>query len=653
MTQYKHLFSKVQIGNIELKNRIASTAHQTSHVVDGIPTDDMVAYHEARAKGGTGLIILEAAAVHPSGMLTTDTIAGYDDRVVEGYKKIADTVHQYDTKVIAQLFHGGRVVVSSTYRSAAWAPSAVPTFRIGAMPKPMSIEEIEEVVEGFAKSAKLAKEAGLDGVEICCSHGYLPSQFWSSETNKRTDKYGGSFENRMRFVIEIFERVWEEVGEDFTVGIRLSSDEMTMDGLKLVDAEKICEYIAEKVRLDYISVVAGSASTYNGSTHIVPPSPTKHAYLSNHAFQIRMATGIPTLVTGRIIDPVDAEKIIGTGKADVVGMTRALITDPEMPNKAQTGNHNLINACLGCIQACIGHYHKGLPVGCVQNPMAGRELELKALVDEQSRKKNVLVIGAGPAGLQAAITADKKGHDVTLVDQSDTIGGLLNMVRRAPMRKEVAETMIDNYTRQLETTNVQLKLGETMDVEKVKEMNPDSVIVATGARPYKPYVEGSDHPNVFTVDDIFNNQATIDGENVLVFDFDGEWAAMESAIHLAENGKNVTLISVKLHIGQEIHQFLRNEYMKKLYEVNVKMECHKDFGGIQDGKVLVRNLFSHEIEEIENWDAVVLSYGRIPNLELYEQVKHIVPEVYQIGDCLTSRTIEEATTEGLVTALKL
>ncbi|MDQ7864901.1 hypothetical protein RCO48_38685 [Peribacillus frigoritolerans] len=192
------------------------------------------------------MIILEAASVHPSGMLTSKTIAGYDQRIVDAYKELSETLHKYGTKVFSQLFHGGREVVSSDYRNAAWAPSAVPSLRFGVMPKPMSLEDIEGVIEGFAHSAQLAKEGGLDGVEICCSHGYLPAQFWSQHTNKRTDIYGGLFENRMRFIVEILEKVWERVGEDFTVGIRMSSDELTMDGTTMKDSVQIVEYLAEK-----------------------------------------------------------------------------------------------------------------------------------------------------------------------------------------------------------------------------------------------------------------------------------------------------------------------------------------------------------------------------------------------------------------------
>lgn len=650
---FKHLFTSVMIGNTTLKNRILSTAHQTNHVVNGIPTSEMTAYHVARAKGGTGLIILEAAAVHTSGMLTSHTIAGYDRKMIPAYAQIAQRLHSYGTKVFAQLFHGGREVVSSDYRNAAWAPSAEPSLRFGAMPKPMSLEDIEEVIEGFALSARLAKEGGLDGVEICCSHGYLPAQFWSSHTNHRTDQYGGSFENRMRFIVEVIKRVWSVVGEDFTVGIRMSADEMTMDGTNVADAVRIAEYLVEQVRVDFIDVTSGDSSTYAGSTHIVPPSPMKHAYNAPHAFKIRMAGCVPVFVGSRIVDPVEAEQIVGSGKADVVGMTRALIVDPEMPNKAMSGELQAIDACLGCIQACIGHYHKGLTIGCVQNPMAGKEEELLPLIEHEKTKQSVVVIGAGPAGLQAALTADDQGHDVTLIDQNEAIGGLLRTIRRAPMRQEVAETMLDNYERKLARSNVVVQLGQRMTYEKIAELKPDAIICAVGSRPYVPHVKGVDDPRVLTVEKLFSNHPGEIGNRVVVFDFGGDWPGMEAAIFLKEKGHDVTLFSAKLHIGQEVHQYLRNEYLKKLYQVKVDLHPHYDFGGIQDGRVIIRNLFTHETEAIQDWDTVVLSLGRVPNIELYEQVKGLAPMVRQIGDCLAPRTLEEATYEGLTSALEL
>ncbi|MFT9846432.1 oxidoreductase [Aneurinibacillus sp. REN35] len=653
MAHFKHLFTKVIIGNTELKNRILSTAHQTNHVIDGIPTSEMTAYHVARARGGVGLIFLEAAAVHRSGMLTSHTIAGYDKKVVPAYSAIAEQMHSYGTKVFAQLFHGGREVISSEYRHAAWAPSAEPSLRFGAMPKPMNLEEIEEVIAGFALSARLAKEAGLDGVEIACSHGYLPAQFWSSHTNHRTDQYGGSFANRMRFILEVLERVWKAVGEDFTVGIRISAEEMTMDGTTITDAITIVEYLVERTRIDFINVTSGDSSTYAGSTHIAPPSPMKHAYNSPHAFKIRMAGAVPVFVGTRIVDPVEAEQIVAAGKADVVGMTRALIVDPEMPNKAREGHLQSIDACLGCLQACIGHYHKGLAIGCVQNPMAGKEEGLLPLLEQSRMKQDVVVIGAGPAGLQAALSADAYGHKVTLIDQNEAIGGLLRTMRRAPMRQEVAETMLDNYARKLAQSNVNMELGRMISREDMIERKPDAIICAVGSRPYFPHVEGVNDSRVITVDNLFGSDPCEVGHRAVVFDFGGDWPGIEAALFLAEKGHAVTLISAKLYIGQEIHQYLRNEYLKKLYQLRVQLRPHYDFGGIRDNHIMIRNLFSHEVEMVGEWDTVILSLGRVPNVELYEQVKDAAPIVRQIGDCLAPRTIEEATYEGLLSALEV
>ncbi|OCA84995.1 FAD-dependent oxidoreductase [Pseudobacillus wudalianchiensis] len=653
MTQFKHLFSPVTIGCMELPNRILSTAHQTNHVINGIPTSDMTAYHVARAKGGAGLLILEAAAVHPSGMLTTNTIAGFDKKVVPAYLELTKEVHQYGTKVVQQLFHGGREVVSSDYRSPAWAPSAVPSLRFGTMPRPMSVEEIQEVIEGFALSARLAKEGGMDGVEICCSHGYLPAQFWSEHTNQRTDEYGGTFQNRMRFIVEVMKRVWQEVGKDFTVGIRMSADEMTMDGTDVKDAVKIVEYLVDQVRVDFVNVTAGDSSTYAGSTHIVPPSPMKHAYVSPQAFNIRMAGAVPVFVGSRIVDPVEAEQIVAKGKADVVGMTRALIVDPEMPNKAKSGNHHLIDACLGCLQACIGHYHKGLPIGCVQNPSTGKEIEVQTLERSAREKKKVMVIGAGPAGLKAALTLDELGHEVILADKSEEVGGLLHTLKRAPMRKELAETMLDNYRRKLLNSSVQMKLGWDVGPEDILNTAPDAVVCASGSRAFIPNIPGIHDARVQTVEELFSSQSQEIGKHVLVFDFGGDWPGIEAAIHLAEKGHQVTLISSKLYIGEEVHQYLRNEYLKKLYQLKIKMVPHYDLGEIKNNQVIIRNLFSYEKETIENWDSVILSLGRIPNVELYNSIKHLVPEIYQIGDCLAPRTLEEATHEGLMTSLQI
>ncbi len=651
---YKELFSEVEIGNTKVKNRILTTAHQTNHVVDGIPTEGLIAYHEARAKGGVGLMVLEAAAIHESGMLTRSTIAAFDPKIKTAYEKIMNSVKPYGSRIFVQLFHAGREVVSSDYRKAALAPSAVPSLRFSTMPKPMNREEIHDVIEGFRLSAKYAKEGGLDGIEVCCSHGYLPAQFWSDQTNLRTDEYGGSFENRMRFIVEVINGIWETVGEDFTVGIRMSSNEMTMDGKKVKDAVEIVEYLVEQTRVDFINVTAGDSSTYAGSTHIVPPSPMKQAYLSADSFKVRMAGAVPVFVGSRIVDPGQGNDIIKSGKADMVSMTRATIVDPAMPNKAAAGDLQLIDACIGCLQACIGNYHKGLTIGCIQNPQAGKENEEKAYLEKKRHKESIVVIGAGPGGLEAAISADSQGHDVTLIDTEDAIGGLLLKMRRGPMRQEMADSMIDNYLKQVDQSSITLKLKTEATKEILMEMNPDSIICATGSRPYMPNKEGMTDERVKSVDELFNNQAKVEKlETVIIVDFIGDWGALEAALYAAEKGAEVTLVTSRLYAAEGVPQYLRNEYIKRLNELKVNIIAQHDLGGITKEGLVIRNLFDFARQIIEKFDHVFLSYGRIPNLELYESIKNIAENVYSIGDCLAPRTIEEATLEGYRTAMRI
>jgi thioredoxin reductase len=366
-----------------------------------------------------------------------------------------------------------------------------------------------------------------------------------------------------------------------------------------------------------------------------------------------MAGAVPVFVGSRVLDPAEAERIVSTGQADIVGMTRATIVDPEMPNKAINGELQTITACLGCNQACIGHYHKGLAIGCVQNPMAGNEEKLRPLVQRSRTGKRVVVIGAGPAGLQAAVTASDLGHQVTLIDQTNAIGGLLRIMRRAPMRREVAETMLDNYTRKLSQSNVNVQLGQRATRHEIGKLEADVVICAAGARPYLPHVEGIDHPRLMLVDELFGANPRTVGRRVLVFDYFGDWPGVEAAIFLAEKGHDVTLVSARLYIGEEVHQYLRNEYLKKLYTLKVTLLPHFDFGGITQERVILRNLFTHEAEQIGDWDTIVLSMGRVPNTELYEEVKGSAPVVRQIGDCLAPRTLEEATFEGMMAALEI
>src|SRR5690242_10403126 len=324
----KHLFSPLTIRGKTIKNRILSTGHDTTMPTDSLPNDRLVAYHRARAEGGVGLIILQVAGVHESARYTTHVLMATEDNCIPGYRKIADACHKHGTTVFGQLFHPGREIMESQDGSApvAYAPSAVPNERFHVMPRPMSKAMIAEVVEGYGLSARRLRGAGLDGLEIVASHGYLPAQFLNPRTNRREDEYGGSFENRLRFLREVIQSVRAHVDDATIVGLRISGDEKDPDGLQ--ESESLQAIVALDGLVDYVNVIAGSSAGFGSAVHIAPPMAFANAYVAPFAAAVKAKTKAAVFVAGRINQPQDAEKVIASGQADMVGMTRAMICDP-------------------------------------------------------------------------------------------------------------------------------------------------------------------------------------------------------------------------------------------------------------------------------------------------------------------------------------
>ncbi|MBT4486383.1 MAG: oxidoreductase, partial [Rhodospirillaceae bacterium] len=368
------LFSSLDIRGHRFKNRIFSTGHMTVMLENGFPSDRMVAYHEARAAGGAGLIIVEAARAHPSGISSRPAILAFDDNCIPGYRRIAEACHGHGCKVFGQLAHPGREMseaADGTF-AVAHAPSPVPNERFHVMPREMPITMIGEIVEGFGAAAARMRRAGLDGIEVIAAHGYLLSQFLNPRTNHRSDDYG---KDRLLFVREILATVRRAVGNDMIVGMRISGDEMEHDGLEAGEIIEITANLANDGLVDYLNVTAGSSSGLGGSVHIVPPMAVEHAYTAPLAGAIKARVDVPIFVAGRINQPQIAEQVLADGQADMCGMTRAMISDPQMPQKAQAGHFDDIRACIACNQACIGHMLRGFPISCIQHPETGRELE--------------------------------------------------------------------------------------------------------------------------------------------------------------------------------------------------------------------------------------------------------------------------------------
>ncbi len=369
----------VELGPLQLRNRVVSTSHQTGLVHDHLPTDELIAYHAARARGGVGAIFLEATAVHQSGLLTAHTIGGFRPEIVGAFRRLSDAVHEHGAKLLVQLFHGGREQISSSPKAPAVAPSAIPSLRFKAEPRALTIAEIKELIAGYALTARHAAQGGLDGLELSVSHGYLPAQFLSRLSNRRGDRYDGSLGNRLRFTVEALQAIRAAAGDGLAVGVRLSADELVPGGLDHQATGEIAAQLQASGLVDFISLVLGNSAQPAASTWIAPPPPAPVNAIEWPAAAIRAAVPGATLVaTTRVVDLADADRLIAEGVADLVGMTRALIADPELIAKTAGGRAEQVIECVGCNQACIGHYHAGVPIGCAVNARTGRELTLPA-----------------------------------------------------------------------------------------------------------------------------------------------------------------------------------------------------------------------------------------------------------------------------------
>ena len=475
---FQHLFTPHEIRGIEIRNRIYSTAHQTILAEKGVPGEKMAAYHEARARGGAGLIIMESSRPCSDDVSADYHIDSSTDDCIPGYKLVADKVHKHGCKVFAQINHGGRIAYTHNgMRMVPNGPSLVPDHRFHCMPRVMSTDYIQTLVQAFAQAARRMAEAGLDGVELVASHGMLMAQFLNPLTNFRTDQYGGTGENRFRFISECIIQTRRLIGSEKIIGLRISAEELEPDGIDAPTWLKICKRLNEEVELDFIDVTVGSMTGPGGSVHVVPPMQIEHAYTAPKAGGIKAVVDKTILVAGRINQPQLAEQVLAAGQAHMCGMTRAMISDPDMPNKARAGKLDDIRACIGCNQACIGHYHMGVDISCIQNPLSGREVTLGKHIEAETKRK-ILVVGGGPGGMKAAAVAAERGHTVSLCEASPRLGGQALMAQLLPNRSEFGG-IVDNLRQEMVHTGVQIRLNTPVDRAYIEKERPDAVIIAT------------------------------------------------------------------------------------------------------------------------------------------------------------------------------
>ena len=636
---FPNLFSPIQVGKLTVRNRIYSPPHAPGFGDRfGLPSDQLIAYWEAKAAGGTGMVASGVTPVHPT--TSAGTVPFAHPRFTEVYGRAAEAVRRHGSHFIVQLWHGGAQAGGAGGRPT-WAPSAMATPREWRIAHAMAKAEIEEMIEAFAFGAKRVKEAGCDAIEIHGAHGYLITAFASSFFNQRDDEYGGSLENRARFMDEVLEAVRSAVGSDYTVGMRFSADEFVDGGLTIEESQRMLAPIAASGKLDYLDISVGN---YHSMETIIAPMYFPLGAFVHVAAAIKEVVNIPVMAVGRINDPQQAEDIIASGYADMVAMNRAIIADPEFANKAREGRVDEIRKCTACNEACWGRGYLGLSlgIGCIVNPQIG--FERQTILVAAARKKRVVVVGGGVAGMETARVAAERGHRVTLFEKGEALGGLINIAARAPLRIDLGEP-VRYYTHEMKRLGVDVRLGTEATPAAVLAESPDAVVVATGSVAAVPSdIPGIDTARVHEVREVYDDLGSL-GERVLVLADEHHQQALSTADFLVSAGKRVEVVSRRRFAGQEIEHNTIVTFYPILLGKGVTLTPLSWIRAVDGRHVTLYNLYSGEERTIEVDDVVVALGGKSVR-NLYDELEDKVGELHLIGDAVAPRRIIYATRDG-------
>lgn len=658
----KHLFSPANIGSIEISNRIVMLAmHLAFATEDGFSTDRLKNFYIERAKGGAGLLAIGMAYIDPAGKGQGLSLDIYDDKFIPGLKELAEACKVYGNKVFLQLSHQGATALPKLIGQQPVSSSAIITRKSDMLPRELTTAEIPEVVDRFGEAARRTKEASFDGIEVVASTNTLINQFLSPITNKRADEYGGELKKRMRFLLEVNEAIRGKVGDDYPLSYRIVGDELMKGGNGLAEAVQIAKEL-ESVGADVINV--------NLSWHEVPVpqiamSVPRGAYTYT-ARAVKEAVNVPVIATGRINDPILAERLIEEGVTDFAGMGRALIADPELPNKAKENRFDDIRPCIACGQGCfdVAIFHQ--PLTCIGNAAVGRENECRIV--KVDKPKKVIVIGGGPGGMEAARVAALRGHQVILYEKNQELGGMLNLAAIVPGRGEISN-LVNYLATQVQKLGVDIRLKFEATTGLIEEEKPDMIIVATGSNPVVPDIPGIDRDNVVAANEVLAGDAETGRRVVIV---GGSGVGCDVALYLAKKGaldaetafflagveavdletmlllnrrgtKNISILEMLPKIGRGIGISTRWTIMRRLTEVGVSMVSSATVERITDIGVIAK--IDGEDKLIEA-DTVVIAVGHRSNDKLFKELEGKASEVYSIGDCVEPRTALEAIREA-------
>lgn len=641
---FPQLFSPIDIGSLRVKNRICCSAHADSLAEDGMPTDRTVRYYELKARGGIGFMMcFGSASVHSTSPAKDwNGIELFDDRVIPHLHKFSETMHKYDVPVVAQITHRGRRGRSIDTWERMYAPSAIREPNHRETPHEMDEATIAEFIRAFAAAAGRLKDGGFDGCEVMASHCHLIDQFWTPNANQRHDNYGGSLDNRLQFGIRVLEAVRERVGKDFVVGIRMAADDLTDGGLDNTVCQEIAGRLDELQLLDYFNVIASSPETHAGEAAAVPDMSFPLGVYAPLSSLIRSVVKVPVIVMGRINDPAVAERIVAEGQADLCIMNRALIADPDFPNKAKEGRLDDIRQCMGYNQGCIDRIYTGRAVTCVQNAVIGREKAWAELPRSTTAKK-VVIVGGGPAGLECARVARLRGHDVVLFEKNTELGGQTLIARNGPSRQD-----FDGACRyaalQCKKHGVDIRLGMTADKATVLQESPDVVVIATGARPFKPNLPGIDDYG-YSAWEVLSG-LDVPGDRVLVIDEEYGFQGPSVAEYLLDRGKTVEIVTSEPTIGNFLGATTVPPLMQRLFSKGMRLHSHLRVSRLESDQAIAENVWSHMEEPLGPFDAFVYAYGGEAVCGLDKELAGAVPRIELIGDCFAPRLLQHAILEG-------
>lgn len=640
------LLSPLDVGPFTLRNRVISTGHNMHYDADGLIGDGTIAFHRRKAMGGVALTTTGGTSVHPSGgMPPVAPLINFDERVLPGYRRLAEEVHECGARMMVQLAHGASANGSHHTGQPVWAPSQ----NIGAygreIPHVMTRDEIAQVVSAFGQAAARVATAGLDGIELNLFAGGLAQQFISPVTNRRSDDYGGSLENQLRFVMQLIRACREAMSPAQALALKIAGDELAYVGMHLPDMQEVVAYIDAHELVDYYVVAVGTNLDQLARVDHWPPAPAAHGLYVDIARGIKTVTSRPVAAVGRIIDPTMADRLVSEGACDLVAMVRATIADPDLVAKAAAGRLDEIRPCVGASSGCVDRIATyGEPGRCIYNPIIGRERQWGTL-DRAPVPRRVVVVGGGPGGLEAARVAAERGHTVVLLEREMRLGGASLDMARKPERGELAgiPEWLSSEVRRL---GVQVRLGVVAGLAEIEAESPDVVILATGATDVAPAFEGApaDLPVVSAWAAIRDPGQL--GRNVVVIDELGQDLGCAVAEMVADRGGSAEVVSPHVHPAIDVGLTNTVWLYRRLFKKGVVLTPHHRLSSIERGRILIENVYSGHRRALAGLDTLVVVTPPSPNDQLLGPLVAAGLRVIAVGDCVAPRDVENATLEA-------